>query len=300
MQYQNILAAVQNTVWAILPEKMDAICGFLQAKSAGMSIDAATIEKVAATNRTDRAPVASGSVGVIPIYGTISQRMDLLGEFSGGTSTERISKQFDAMMNDSSVSAIVLDIDSPGGNVYGTPELANKIFSARGTKPIIAQANSMMASAAFWIGAATDEIVVTPSGDIGSHGVLAVHFDQSKMNEAVGVEPTYIHYGKYKTEFSSDHPLTDDARNELQRRVDEVGEMFTKALAKYRGVSTTAVRNNFGQGRMFGPKEAIERGMANREATLEETIERLASGKKSQSRRRAAVDRRRLDLMRVS
>lgn len=296
MKYQRILSAVENTVWAIAPEKMETICGFLEAKASGLSIDAATMEKVAATNRKERTGTVTRSVGVLPVIGVVSQRMDLFMEFSGGVSTERLGREFDAMVNDESVGSIILDIDSPGGNFAGTPEIANKIFSARGKKPIVAQVNSMAGSAAFWIAAAADSIVVTPSGDIGSHGVLAVHYDRSVENELVGVKPTYIHYGRYKVEGNADEPLSTEARTEIQRRVDEAGEMFTADLARFRGVSKAVVRDRFGQGRMFGGKEAIERGMADREGTLEETIARLAEGKRIATRRKVEADRRHLAL----
>lgn len=297
MKYQSIVTAVENTVWCIMPEKMEAICGFLEAKACGMTLDAVTVERVAAANRQQRTGTVTRSVGVLPVVGVVSQRMDLLTEFSGGVSTERLGKEFDAMIADNGVDSIVLDIDSPGGNYYGTPEIAKKIYEARGTKPIIAQVNAMAGSAAFWIASAADEIVMTPSGDIGSHGVLAVHYDESALNETIGVKATYIHYGKYKVEGNSDEPLNDEARGEIQRRVDEAGEVFTRALATYRGTTPQHVRDNFGQGRMFGAKEAIDRGMADRIGTLEETIARRAEGRRVKSRRRAEVARQRLNLL---
>lgn len=297
MKYQRILSAVENTVWAIAPEKMEMICGFLEAKASGLSIDAATMEKVAATNRKERTGTVTRSVGILPIIGVISQRMDLFMEFSGGVSTERLGREFDAMVADESVGSIILDIDSPGGNFAGTPEIADKIFKARGKKPIVAQVNSMAGSAAFWIAAACDEIIVTPSGDIGSHGVLAVHYDRSTENELVGVKPTYIHYGKYKVEGNADEPLSTEARTEIQRRVDQAGEMFTADLARFRGVLKSVVKDRFGQGRMFDGREAIERGMATGEGTMEDTIARLAAGKRASGRRKVAADRRRLALL---
>jgi signal peptide peptidase SppA len=297
MKYQSIFSAIENTVWPIVPEKMQAICGFLEARAAGMSIDAASIEKIAAANRSKQSGRVTKSVGVLPVVGVISQRMDLLSEFSGGVSTERLGQEFDAMMADNSVDSIVLDIDSPGGNYYGTPELAEKIYAARGTKPIIAQVNSMAGSAAFWLAAACDEIAVTPSGDLGSHGVMAVHYDASAANEAEGIKPTYIYSGKYKVEGNSDEPLSDEARDEIQRRVNEAGEVFTKALGKYRAVAPSVVREQFGQGRMFGAKEAIDRGMADRIGTIEETIARRAENRRVRSRRRAEADRQRLALI---
>ena len=108
----------------------------------------------------------------------------------------------------------------------------------------------MAASAAYWIASACDELVVTPSGSVGSIGVLAVHTDRSAANEEEGIKPTYVAYGKYKAEFNPDNPLSDEALAELQSQVDEAGETFVKAVAKQRGCSQTKVREEFGQGRM--------------------------------------------------
>jgi len=297
-RYDAILSAVQGSLWPILPDKMDAMRGFLQLKAAGMMIDAATVEKVAAANRAERRAVISRSVAVLPVVGVIAQRMDMLSEFSGGVSTERLGREFESLLKDPEVGAIVLDVDSPGGNYYGTPELAEKIYVARGQKPIVAVANSMAASAAYWIASAADELVVTPSGDVGSIGVLAVHYDHSARNEKLGVKPTYVTYGRYKAEFSEEAPLTAEALQELQRRVDEAGETFVKAVARQRGVAPQVVRDRFGQGRIFGGKEAIERGMADRIDTLEGTISRLAGTSKKAGGRKAALERQRLALER--
>jgi signal peptide peptidase SppA len=296
-RYDAILSAVQGSLWPILPEKMDAMLGFLQLKAAGMMIDAATVEKVAAANRAEKRATISRSVAVLPIVGVIAQRMDMMSEFSGGISTERLGKELDALLNDPEVGAIVLDVDSPGGNYYGTPEVADKIFQARGQKPIVAIANSMAASAAYWIASAADELVVTPSGDVGSIGVLAVHYDYSAQNEELGVKPTYVTYGRYKAEFNSDAPLGLESLQELQRRVDDAGETFVKVVAKQRGVAPQVVRDKFGQGRMFGAKEAVDRGLADRIDTLEGTIARLAGTKKAAGAgRKAAIERQRLSL----
>lgn len=294
--YDSVISAVRGTLWAILPNKLDAICGFLERKAGGLSLDAATIEKVAASNRTATRATVTRSIGVLPVVGVVSQRMNLLQDFSGGVSTEQLGRDFDALVASDEVGAIILDMDSPGGNYAGTPELASKIHAARGAKPIIAVANSMAASAAYWIAAAADEIVVTPSGEVGSIGVLAVHEDVSAMNETMGVKRTYVTYGEHKAEFNPDSPLADSSREELQRRVDQAGETFVKAVARYRNVTAKAVMDRFGQGRMFDAAEAVERGMADRIDTLEGTVARLAGVKKPRQGRKAWLERERLEL----
>jgi signal peptide peptidase SppA len=174
------------------------------------------------------------------------------------------------------VGTIVLDIDSEGGSVEGTPELWTAIYDARQRKSVVAVANSMMASAAYWLGSAATEIVSTPSGSVGSIGVLHVHAEESKALEDAGIKLTVTKAGKYKGEGSPFEPLTDEAKDFIQSRVDEAYSMFVKDVAKGRGVPVNEVRKAYGQGRLLGAKEAKELGMIDRIATLDETIERYA------------------------
>jgi signal peptide peptidase SppA len=224
---------------------------------------------------------------VLPLFGVLSQRMDMLSEMSGGTSTERFAREFDQLMADESIGAIVLQIDSPGGNVAGTPEVARKIYEARGKgKAIIAQADSLMASAAYYIGAAADEIVATPSSEVGSIGVYAVHLDASGYNEQEGFKYTLIKAGKYKAEGNPYGPLSGEALAAAQDKVDQYYGMFVRDVAKFRGVSVDDVRNGYGQGRALLAKQALDAGMIEKVATLEETLTRLG-GKKGSSTARA-------------
>jgi signal peptide peptidase SppA len=218
-------------------------------------------------------------VAVLPIYGTITQRggggfMDFL--MGSGTSTDKFAALFSQVMADESVKAVVLDVDSPGGSVFGVPELADMIFKARGGKPIIAVANTLAASAAYWLATQADQIVVSPSAEVGSIGVYALHEDISKMAEDMGVKVTLIGAGRYKTEGNEFEPLGEEAQAAIQARVDDYYGMFVKAVARGRGVSESAVRGGFGEGRVVGAVEAVKLNMADRVATLGQTLQRFA------------------------
>jgi len=275
MNYANIISAMCSDVWLIDPEKLDAILEVLNVRMAGGSISDEGIAAAAKLRHSssDSGVRPDGDVAVIGLYGTITQRPSLFD--SGGTSTEGFSKRFDAAVNDPSVSTIVIDVDSPGGNVYGVQEVARKVFDARKSKRIIAVANSMAASAAYWIGTAADELIVTPGGDVGSVGVICIHSEGSKLFEKEGVKNTIIRAGKYKAELNPYEPLTGDAQDNLQSRVDDIYSEFVKVVAKHRGVSVGHVRENFGQGRMKGAKQAVASKMADAVATLDEVISEL-------------------------
>ena len=174
----------------------------------------------------------------------------------------------------------------------GVEELSAEIFQARGQKPITAVANSLAASAAYWIATAADELVVTPSGEVGSIGVFAAHEDVSGMLEQAGVKVNLVSAGRYKTEGNPFEPLTEEARASIQGRVDEYYEQFVSAVARNRGVKRSEVRNGFGEGRVVGAKQAVSLGMADRVGTLDETINRALGGRRSRGARADDLDYR--------
>lgn len=285
-----LLSEVYRTPWAILPEKLAAIIAVVERHELGLRLSAADIEAIA---KPGRPPSINGGIAVLPVFGVIVPRANLMTETSGATSAERLSAALQQAVNDPNVGAVVLDIDSPGGAVQGIDELAQSIYSARAVKPIIAAVNHLAASAAYWIASAASEIAVSPSGEVGSIGVFAAHEDVSKASENVGVKTTLISAGKYKTEGNPYEPLSDEARASIQKRVDEYYGIFTSAVARGRGVSAATVRDGYGEGRIVGAKEAMHLGMVDRVETMDETIARLQKRSKGQRAAQAELDARR-------
>ncbi len=270
-----ILQAIHETPWAILPSKLAEIVAVAERHAAGLQLSA---EEVAAVKAAARKPDAraAGAVAVLPLFGSIFPRANLMTEMSGATSAERFGAVFRSALADPSVVALVLDVDSPGGAVQGVPELADLIYGARGQKPIVAVADHLAASAAYWIATAADEVMVTPSGEVGSIGVFAAHEDVSRALDQQGVTVNLISAGKYKTEGSPYAPLGDEARAAIQARVDDYYNAFTKSVARGRGVSVADVRGGFGEGRVVGAAEAVRLGMADKVGTLDDAIVRAA------------------------
>ena len=269
-----VLQAFMETPWAILPSKLAMLEEIVARHVAGEKLSA---EEVQARINGAVPPQNTqvNSVAVMRVFGTIAPRTNMLTNMSGGTTAEALGKQFTDMVNDPQVSAIVLDVNSPGGQVGGIEELSKKIFDARGTKPIVAVANHLMASAAYWIGTAADEIVVTPSGEVGSIGVFAAHQDISAQLEKEGIKVSLIKAGKYKAEANPYEPLSEEARAAIQENVSDIYGSFVDAVARNRGVKPAAVRTGFGEGRVVSAKQAIELGMADRIGTLDEVINQL-------------------------
>lgn len=267
LSLNNLMSLYACHPWAIRPERLQAM------------IDMSAANMVSAIERPKLTQSTVQSVAYLPIRGVIDQHDSWFLQAFGGTSTEDFGAIFDKAIADPSIGAIVFDIDSPGGSVYGVQELSDKIYNARGKKPIVAISNSLMASAAYWIGSAADEIYVTPSGEAGSIGVIAVHTDWSEFEKGMGVKTTIIKAGKYKGEGNPHEPLSDDAHGDIQKRINEYYEAFIGAVARNRKVGRGKVLSDFGQGRVFGAHEAARSGMTDGVMTAEQLFRTVQSRK---------------------
>jgi capsid assembly protease len=275
-RYPRVARAVLETPWAILPATMAAIVDLIALRVQGERLSEEEVQARIGAGPPRRDAQRVGLVAVVPVYGVITPKADMFTQMSGGTSVDRLQAMFRDAMSDSSVQAVVLDVDSPGGQVDLVPELAADMRSFRGRKPVVAVANTLAASAAYWLAAQADEVVVTPSGSVGSIGVFAAHDDVSAMQEKLGVKTTLVSAGKYKTEGNPFEPLDEAARGQIQALVDEAYGMFVSDVAKGRRVSVDMVRSGFGEGRLVTAKGAVNAGMADRVDTLEATIRRLS------------------------
>jgi capsid assembly protease len=221
----------------------------------------------------------NGRVAVIAAHGVLTQRPGLLSALGLGVSTAELSTLLRLAVVDPSVACIVLDIDSDGGSVYGLPELAAEIMSARQTKPVAAIANSVATSGAYWLAACCSEVYVAPGGEVGGIGIATAHTDASKALASAGISTTLISAGKYKVEGNPYGPLGADAKGFMQSRVDDYYGAFTRDVAKGRKVSVDKVRQDFGQGRALGASQAKAAGMVDGVTTLGELVGSLSRGK---------------------
>lgn len=281
------LGASHGDLWAIEKRRFVQACELLGDMEWGLM--ATEMEAAVAAQQT-RLRRRADRVAVIPVTGVIEHRPSVFSLFGMGTSTQLVGEALDEAIADEAVRAVILDYNTPGGTVDGVPELATKIFNARGTKPIVAIANTMMASAGLWIGTAADTVYATPSGDVGSLGVWSLHMDISGALEQEGTVATLVSAGEYKVEGNMFEPLGDDARAEMQRRVDEVYDMFLVAVAAARGVTKTVAAKTFGQGRTMSARDAKTAGLVDRIGTLEDVLYKFGQTSKSVRRRSEAGD----------
>lgn len=227
----------------------------------------------AAARRASEPPATQGGVAVIKVHGVITKAASFWTEFFGGTSTDALQAAVLAARDDQAVSSIVLHFDSPGGGVYGVDETADIIAAVAKRKPVVAFTDGLMASAAYWLASAATRIVATPSAEVGSIGVYAVHFDHSGELAEAGIVPTLIKAGEHKAEGNPFQPLSDEDRAALQARIDETYGRFTRRVAKGRGVPVDTARGAaFGAGRVVGAAQAVEAGMADEIGTFADVL----------------------------
>jgi signal peptide peptidase SppA len=214
---------------------------------------------------------AEDLIAVIPVHGTLTMRGDVINS-AETRSTAAIADEVRAAVAESRVSSIVLDLDSPGGEVFGVHEAWAALMKARESKTVVAVANAVAASAAYYLASAANRILVTPSGQIGSIGVYGLHVDLSLALEQDGQKWTFISAGKYKVEGNPAEPLSAEARDAWQKEVDAYYAMFVNAVAEGRQVSVDRVHHTFGEGRMVMARDAVERRMADAVGTLGDGI----------------------------
>lgn len=181
------------------------------------------------------------NVAIIPIQGTLVQKLGQLRPYSGMTGYDGIRQSFLVALNDPDVKAICLDIDSPGGEVAGCFDLADLIYQSRGKKPIHAILSENAYSAAYALASCADKITVPRTGGVGSIGVIVIHCDWSQHIKDDGLKVTIITCGDRKAESNPMKPLTDRAKAALQESVDITGDLFFETVARNRGIKKQSI-----------------------------------------------------------
>ncbi|MHA6853383.1 S49 family peptidase [Ralstonia pseudosolanacearum] len=214
-------------------------------------------------------------IAVIPIHGTLVRRTVGLEAESGLASYTAIGDQLNAALADPGIAAILLDVDSPGGESSGVFDLADRIRAVAAVKPVWAVANDMAFSAAYALASAATRVFVSRTGGVGSIGVIAMHVDQSVKDAKDGIRYTAVFAGARKNDLNPHAPITDEAQAQLQAEVSRIYGLFVETVASYRGLSVEAVTATEA-GLFFGP-DAVTAGLADAVGTFEDALAQLAA-----------------------
>nr|WP_283771491.1 S49 family peptidase [Chelatococcus sp. YT9] len=216
--------------------------------------------------------VTADGTAIISIIRELVNRGAWVGASSGLVSYEGLSHSLRTAARDPQVSAILLDLESPGGEAGGAFETAALVRKVREEKPVIAMVNGMAASAAYAIASGASRIISIPTGLAGSIGVIMLHIDISEYLAAEGVKPTLIFAGAHKVDGNPYGRLPDAVRARFQKDIDAFYSLFVQCVAAGRkGLSAAAIRST--EAETFLGREAVRRGLADDLGTLEEVID---------------------------
>jgi ClpP class serine protease len=275
-----------DTLWAMAPRALESALRQLHgARTDATELVGSDSALQAAVSGRNIEPMAGTrtagiwrDVAVIPVRGMIRP----IHSWYSGTSLRSLAHDITAALDDSGVGAIVLDIDSPGGQVTGLDEISDLIHSARGKKPIIAHCGGgMVASAALWIASACDKVVLTASAEIGSIGVVATFVDWAAYEDKLGIKE--IEIVSSQSPRKRPDPATDDGRAQIQERIDSIADVFIDHVARNYGVSRDRVLTEFGQGDLLVGEKAVAVGLANRLQPFDDLMGQLASARRMSS-----------------
>ena len=209
-------------------------------------------------------------VAVIPVTGPIFKHASIMSEMSGATSASTIARDIQAALDNPSIKGIVLDIDSPGGQVSGISELSSMIYEGRSKKQIVAYVDGLACSAAYWVASACSSIVMSDTAEAGSIGCVWCSEDRTEADVKRGVRKIQIVSGQSPNKRPD--LTTEDGRTDLQKNVDATAAVFISSVAKYRGVSEATVLSDFGQGGCFVGADAVKAGLADKLGTFQSVI----------------------------
>lgn len=238
--------------------------------------------------RADDKPYAltKSGIALIPVLGTLVQRGSWLDAASGLTSYDLVASLLDRSLSDPDVRAIMLEIDSPGGEAAGIVDLADRVYDARNSKPVWAVANEQAYSAAYWLGASAQKLYTPITGGVGSIGAVMLHVDQSKRDAMMGYSYTFITAGALKADGNSHQPISKTALKRAQDEVDRSRQLFAQAVAMRRGLTAEAVLAT--EAGLLTPPQAIDGGYIDGIKNLIESIALLEGELGTQSGARSA------------
>lgn len=279
MNTSHVLQAFYSRAWAIEPNAYAAIEQLLHDRANGLRASPEDLEAWEAASPYGAAGgshQARGSdVAIIPLHGPMLANASGMQRLSGLTDTRQFATAVRAAADDASVREIILDVDSPGGEVASVDVASDAITYARERKTVTAVTSGMMASAAYWVAAQADRIVASPNAAIGSISVIYTHIDRSARDEQDGVKVTYLTTGPKKALGNPHEPLGDDAKAEANRLLAGYHDAFVQAIAEGRGRDPDWVQANWADGRVEIGTTAKQLGMVDEIGTIHDVLTRI-------------------------
>jgi signal peptide peptidase SppA len=268
--FPHLAARLLGVPLAVTRAHLDAMLAVLHAR-----IDLGRLPDAAGRIAPKPRATAPPHIAVLPVHGTLAKRSAGLDPACGLTSYESLSQHLSEAVASPEVEAILLDIDSPGGEASGLFDFADRVRAAAATKPLWAVANDQALSAAYAIASGAQRLYVTRTSGVGSIGVIAMHVDQSGHDAQQGLRYTPVYAGDRKADLNPHAPLTGEAHAALQAEVNRLYELFVQTVAQHRGLDPDAVRGT--QAGVFHGSDALAAGLADALGTLDDALAELSA-----------------------
>lgn len=253
--------------WLMLPDALDGLMAIADRQGDPEALEARLGRQLENT----RAVSVRNGVAIIPVVGPIMRYANLFTRISGATSTQELATDFQTALDDPKVKAIVFNVDSPGGEANGINELSDMIHAARGKKPIKAYGGGSVASGAYWVASAADELVVDDTALMGSIGVVV----EVVTREAREGEKRWTITSRNAPNKRPDIS-TEEGRAEISKTIDALGDVFVAKVARNLGVDADKVPAMGDHGGLMVGAAAVKAGLAHRLGSLETLIAELA------------------------
>lgn len=238
--------------------------------------DIAAVGKYSYREGSGIAPMVPGTgIAVIEVTGSLTHKLGEIDPYSGMTGYDGIQAKLEAALADPACKGILLDINSGGGEVHGGFDLADKLAAAGKIKPMWAVADEQAFSGAYLIASQAARIIAPRTGEVGSVGVIAMHFDYSRAMKNEGVEATVIKSGAQKDAYSSLKPLAPEVLAKLQAECDGVYAMFVSAVASGRRMDANAIRAT--EAAIYAASEALQLGLIDAIQTTDDAFAEFAA-----------------------
>ncbi len=274
-----ITQSVTSQVWAITPEKAHEICAFLDQRANGSFLSEDEIQAAIGRNGEEDGDTQTvEGVRILTLRGTVMPRSTLMARFSGGVSCEDVAQQIQKARTDASVKAILIRGDSPGGSVFGVAELATAIYEARADKPVYFWTdNGQCCSAMYWIASACTKVFASEGSEIGSIGVIAIHYEITKAAEEAGYKFTVLRSVENKAVGQPYEVLDAKKHAVLMEKINSWHAAFVEAVGRNRGIDASTINEKFGAGKTFRAEQAADLGLIDGVKTFSQVFESLRS-----------------------
>lgn len=268
LKNKHILSAICSSQWLIDENYLQLLISVVNGE--GDREEAMLVKEENDRARTVlQSAVAGTDVAIIPVIGPIIPRATMFSRVCGITDLDMLNAQFESALANDSVGKILFYFDSPGGHATGINEFSDKIYEARGRKPIEGYVGGTSASASFWMSSAVDRLSLDATARVGSVGVVVA------MPKSDG---TYVEIVNSNSPRKRLNPEVKEDKEEVIRYLDSMAEVFFERLSRNFGINDMAyVKENFGKGGIRVGMDAVNFRMAHEVSSLQKVVSRLAA-----------------------